>query len=232
MYICENCGLTREEKWEWKSLRFCSSKCQYSFSTKAKRKEINEKVSLKLSKGIGSRGGKPDKEFICKHCNKIYNVNKKDSKFCSRRCSVLGMTDITKEKLSIAGKKRCQNIEERQRLKEIGRKGGFGNKGYINGIYYHSNLEKQCFEYLLQLNIKFEAHKSLPESSKDSDIYLLDSNIWIELDGINREKKKKWLGNDYLYWQDKIKQYSDKKLNLKIFYSFDEFKEFLQTMAI
>lgn len=44
---CENCGI--EHDGEYGSGRFCSSKCARSFSTKAKRKEINKKVSEKLS---------------------------------------------------------------------------------------------------------------------------------------------------------------------------------------
>jgi len=43
---CENCG--NEHDGFYGSGRFCSSKCARGFSTKAKRKEINEKVSQKL----------------------------------------------------------------------------------------------------------------------------------------------------------------------------------------
>jgi hypothetical protein len=82
--------------------------------------------------------------------------------------------------------------------------------------------------YLENNNIKFEAHKSLPDSSKESDIYLVDSDVWIELDGINREKQKKWLGKDYEYWLEKLDQYSEKKLSLKIFYTFEEFQCYIK----
>lgn len=43
---CENCN--KEHDGSYGSGRFCSSKCARGFSTKAKRKEINEKVSKKL----------------------------------------------------------------------------------------------------------------------------------------------------------------------------------------
>jgi len=43
---CENCG--EKHNGEYGSGRFCSSKCARGFSTKAKRKEINEKVSNSL----------------------------------------------------------------------------------------------------------------------------------------------------------------------------------------
>lgn len=41
--ICENCGY--EHNGDYGSGRFCSVKCSKAFSTKAKRKEINKKVS-------------------------------------------------------------------------------------------------------------------------------------------------------------------------------------------
>jgi hypothetical protein len=46
MKICENCGINHEGNYG--SGRFCNDKCAKSFSTKQKRKEINEKVSNTL----------------------------------------------------------------------------------------------------------------------------------------------------------------------------------------
>jgi 5-methylcytosine-specific restriction endonuclease McrA len=48
MNICENCNI--EHNGEYGSGRFCSVKCARGFSTKEKRKEINEKVSDTLIK--------------------------------------------------------------------------------------------------------------------------------------------------------------------------------------
>jgi len=50
MKTCENCGSDHEGKYG--SGRFCSTKCSRGFSTKAKRSEINEKVSKKLGGGL------------------------------------------------------------------------------------------------------------------------------------------------------------------------------------
>ena len=50
MNICENCE--QEHSGEYGSGRFCSTKCARGFSTKAKRKEINKKVSNTM-KGSG-----------------------------------------------------------------------------------------------------------------------------------------------------------------------------------
>lgn len=57
MYICENCKLLHDGSYG--SGRFCSKKCAKGFSTKAKRKEINEKVSRKLKK---------EKHTFCNSC--------------------------------------------------------------------------------------------------------------------------------------------------------------------
>lgn len=47
MKTCENCGC--EHDGTYGSGRFCSTKCSRAFSTKAKRQEINEKVSNTLT---------------------------------------------------------------------------------------------------------------------------------------------------------------------------------------
>lgn len=46
MKNCENCNASHDGKYG--SGRFCSNKCARGFSTKSKRKEINQKVSNKL----------------------------------------------------------------------------------------------------------------------------------------------------------------------------------------
>jgi len=47
---CEMCG--KEHDGKYGSGRFCSVKCARGFSTKEKRKSINERVSLKLAGGL------------------------------------------------------------------------------------------------------------------------------------------------------------------------------------
>jgi hypothetical protein len=54
--FCENCKI--EHRIEYGSGRFCSKKCARSFSTKSKRKEINEKVSKSLTGKSNSTKGK------------------------------------------------------------------------------------------------------------------------------------------------------------------------------
>ena len=219
--ICENC--LNQHDGIYGSGRFCSSICSRSFSTKYKRKEINEKISKKL---LGT-GNKPI-VIICKNCNNKFEVKWKfrNQLFCSNKCSLSNQE--TKAKISEKKKIECLDIKERLRLKEIGRIGGFGKKGITkNGTKYQSNLEKLCFEYLENNKILFEPHKSLPGSSKISDLYIIHLNLWIEIDGINREKRKKWLGKNYEYWLDKLNQYQEKKLNMIIVYSVNDLKKII-----
>ena len=205
--LCLNCNKIIDFK--YKKRKFCCNDCKdvYVFNN------MND-ISKKLSNSL--------KNFY-KTDNGIKNKKKLSLLYLGREFS-----GETKLKLSISGKNRCSDINERIRLKEIGRKGGFGKKGYTNnGIYYQSNFEKECFEYLEKNDIFFVPHKSLPNSSKICDIYFPNKNIWIELDGINREKRKEWLGKDYDYWLDKLNEYQTKKLNFKIFYNYKEFIKFI-----
>lgn len=221
--ICENCNI--EHDGQFATSRFCSSKCARSFSTKNKRKEINEKVSKKL------RLDRTEKK--CEYCNNLFYVTNcgLDRKYCTKKCSdkvIRQHTLESKIKMSIKSKDRCSSLEEKERMKLIGRKGGYGKKGYTtSGIYYQSTLEEKCFNLLTSRNIKFEAHKNLPISAKETDIYLTDKDIWIELDGIDREYRKKYLGDNYQRWLDKIAEYKDKNLKMLIFKKFAEFENYI-----
>lgn len=73
---CENCGI--EHDGSYGSGRFCGTKCSRGFSTKAKRKEINEKVSktftIKRINDIGFHSNenstvkKDKKRYYCNYC--------------------------------------------------------------------------------------------------------------------------------------------------------------------
>jgi len=212
--ICEYCQ--KEHDGTFASGRFCTRKCAYGYSTKTKRQEINQKVSAKLTL---------PKRLVRCSCGTVFAAKRKHTQFCSTRCARNHCSDETKKKISDKRTAFCKNIAERARLRDIGRRGGFGKKGYTaSGHRYESTLEQTCFEYLESKNIIFEAHKQIPSSSKVSDIFLPHLNLWIEIDGIDREKKKRWLGKDYDYWIAKLKIYDDQKLNLKIVKSLDELK--------
>jgi hypothetical protein len=78
--ICENCGI--EHEGNYGSGRFCSSKCARGFSTSKKRKEINNKISKKIS---------DKKRFVTKECpvcneSFIKEWKRRKQKTCSRKC--------------------------------------------------------------------------------------------------------------------------------------------------
>lgn len=209
---------------------FCSKKCACSYSTKEKRIEINKNVSKKLTKE------KIEKK--CKQCGNIFFVKIKNIKqeCCCVRCSSLFREKNDKEykiRQITAMKNLFKDPEKRIRLREIGRKGGFGKKGLTKGgIFFQSSLEEKCFSFLEDNNIIFESHKVLPESNRICDIYFPDKELWIELDGINREKKKKWLGKDYDSWIEKLDEYKIKNLNYVILYNFTEFIKYCQIVQL
>ena len=74
--ICENCN--ERHIGAYGSGRFCSEKCARAFSTKAKRKEINKKVSLTMTK--------PPQIFTCMICGKIFKRKGRPRKTCSKEC--------------------------------------------------------------------------------------------------------------------------------------------------
>lgn len=111
MYICENCKHKHDGKYG--SGRFCSKKCARGFSTKAKRKEINELVRKKLTK---------DKIFIEHHCEMCGNIFKTSveskRKYCKNctykspeyrdNASKIRITNILNGKIEKFGKsKKC-----------------------------------------------------------------------------------------------------------------------------
>jgi endogenous inhibitor of DNA gyrase (YacG/DUF329 family) len=167
-------------------------------------------------------------EKTCKECQKLFTINwnKRDQEFCSNHCSAIARNKNSNHKniLSQRMAEAYSSEESRKRLRDIGRKGGFGTRGITSeGTRYESLFEKKSFEYLEKNHIPFEPHKPIPNSSKVSDIYLIDRDLWIELDGINREAKKKWLGTDYKYWKEKLKLYQKLGLRYQICLTFNQF---------
>ena len=157
-----------------------------------------------------------NRTLVCSMCNTHFTSNKKHKKYCGVEC------------FRKANKIRNNTPEGRARLRDIGRKGGFGKKGYTqNGTYYQSSIEKECFEWLEDNGILFEAHKPIPNSTKVSDCYLPNQDLWIEIDGIDRDKRQKWLEEEYKFWSNKLDIYRENNLNFSVVKSFDEFKELL-----
>lgn len=97
---CENC--LREHGGNYGSGRFCTIKCARGFSTKFKRKEINEKVSKTLKRE------QKFKILTCKRCNRLFQRHKIQT-FCSKKCKKEHpISEETRQKQS---KKRCESLQ-------------------------------------------------------------------------------------------------------------------------
>jgi hypothetical protein len=218
--------LTEAELKRGKYKKNCSLKC-------ANSKNHSLETKNKIGLGIINKGLKYSKKEFCKICGKEFEITSKymGKKYCSIRCTHNSIE--YKNRMSSISKKRCEPIEEKIRMREIGRMGGFGKKGYTEkGTFYQSALEQKCFEYLEVNNVEFIAHKNIPNSSKVSDVYLIEIDLWVEIDGIDREKRKKWLGENYNYWLEKLEIYKREKLDFKIVKNFEEFKEIVNKIII
>lgn len=108
--ICEYCG--KDHDGSFASGRFCCRSCSYGFSTKAKRKEINDIVSKKRSLSKHN-----DIEKVCNYCNTIFFIQwaYRNQRFCSRMCAIkyknlnTVVSDITKSRIQFSVKETYKN---------------------------------------------------------------------------------------------------------------------------
>ncbi|NBO56472.1 MAG: hypothetical protein EBU84_18195 [Actinobacteria bacterium] len=166
MKQCEYCGSDNDGSYG--SGRFCSKKCSRGFSTKSKRKEINEKVSKTLTFD--------PYEKTCKQCEKKFSTKKKHKKFCSRQCAINHQHSdpVVLEKWRVS------------RLKEI-EKGniGYGIKAVYQGIRCDSALEYAFLKWyhLQHPNAKIERFKGHLEGEgiKYQPDFIIDKKIIVEV---------------------------------------------------
>ena len=115
--ICENCGI--EHNGSYGSGRFCSCKCARGFSTKNKRKEINEKVSKSLldkyANGYVISDETREKLSISNGSHRI-EVREKISKGIK-----LYITDEIREQMRIRQTGKKLSKESCEKLSKIGR---------------------------------------------------------------------------------------------------------------
>lgn len=130
--LCETCLV--EHKGTYGSGRFCSSFCARKFSTCASRKEINEKVSLKLSKWK-----------TCPKCKSRFL--KRNGK--SSRCTSCGPhVKHTFETGSISIKKAILLQERGRRCETCGRKSWMGKQIPIQLDHTDGNPDNNSRENL------------------------------------------------------------------------------------
>lgn len=216
---CENCN--KEHDGEYGSGRFCSSKCARGFSTKSKRKEINEKVSNKLKgKYFGPLVKKIKIEKKCLACGKTieYTITE-GSKYNKRVCNI-----------------QCFGLLSKGMKTKRGglREGGGYSKVYEykskNGDVYKLNKDEiEVAKVLDILNIKWVRNKKgfeytdLKNKKRKyyPDFYIEDYDFYIEYKGYVTEemthKMKNSLHNNkfkllIIYSNDK--RYRDLGLNL------------------
>lgn len=103
---CEYC--TFDHDGTFGSGRFCSVKCARGFSTRKNRKEINERVSKKLTKPPGS---KLLQLKICNVCKVEFSTSFRKQICCSKACSAKRRGKQAKEKhLRILEERRTRGI--------------------------------------------------------------------------------------------------------------------------
>lgn len=190
--ICENCLTESEQKYG--SGRFCSVKCARGFSTKEKRKEINQKVSQRFQDKPST-----DIEKFCEFCKDSFSVpfGKRKQKTCSRKCG-MQLTISDPKYIRNLSNKRIQKIEE-----------GVTNGNSIRCEYTTKNSEKiRCdskLEYACLMFFEENYHvKSIARSKARIEydhenrtrIYLPDFQIETENCTFIVECKSTKAGND------------------------------------
>lgn len=169
--ICENCGTNH--KGNYGSGRFCSCKCARGFSTKTKRLEINEKIS------VANSGRKMSEEYK-QHIREI-NLSRSDDikkRISNKMIEHYKNNPEAKENLSIIMKNRNISDLTREKMRQhaIRRElGGHNSKLKLyfhknNGdiVYLHSSYEIKFAEILEKLNIQWERPKPLFWTDKNN----------------------------------------------------------------
>jgi predicted nucleic acid-binding Zn ribbon protein len=145
MKNCENCK--QDHDGSYGSGRFCSSKCARGFSTKAKRKEINEKVSASL-------GENELRHIDCPTCGKKIKTRSNTKTYCSRKC-------IQRKPLSKDLKDKLSKIRTMNML-----------NGKVHSNYYKV-LNSDNKEITVQGTWEFEVANRLKEMNEPFDRFFI-----------------------------------------------------------
>lgn len=167
---CENCKSDHDGSYG--SGRFCSKKCARGFSTKSKRKEINEMVSLKLKK-----------THLCEVCGlKSIRKHHKKCRDCYRKTIII--SEETRKKLS----------NSRLKYLESGKSHVKWFAFSVNGkeLKVQGTWEKRLAEKLNSLNILWERKILIYSKYRKytPDFYIPKFDIYIEVKGFFYEKDK------------------------------------------
>jgi very-short-patch-repair endonuclease len=163
---CEYCN--EEHNGSYKTGRFCSEKCARGFSTKAKRKEINETVSKKLTKAPYLK--------ICPYCKKEFQSKRGKKVFCSVSCGSLN-TQSKKE-----NRDKLRNAQ--LKLIENGT-----HQGWKTRTKDPSYPEKYFISLFEKENIK-GWEREYPIGKFFIDFAFIKQKLALEIDGKQHEERK------------------------------------------
>lgn len=172
---CENCGI--EHEGTYKTGRFCSEKCARGFSTKAKRKEINQKVSKKLKKNFS--------EIKTCSCGKLFETSNPRKKYCSESCG---------SHYSQLGGNKKKGAERKKGSGGLRPGGGKAKQlPYTNWLGYKMSLNKEEIEVAKILDEKRlnwnRNYKGFPYTTREGKLrkffpdFIIDENKYIEYKG-------------------------------------------------
>lgn len=233
MKICEYCN--HEHDGNYGTGRFCNSKCSHGFSTKAKRKEINKKVSEKLCKLY---------DCTCLNCGKKFINKTYIKKTCSQKCRNKYFSKIVTGKQFKSGKDRKKGS------------GGYREKGgksiqlnYINHLGHKMKLNKEEIKVAKKLdelklnwirNINYFKYITIDGKERKfyPDFYIEDNDLYVEYKGwVTNEMKHKMSDslkrNNFnlliIYGNDK--RYKNLGLNLNKFEQIHGWQEWDATVS-
>ena len=175
MKTCENCP--KKHNGSYGSGRFCSLKCSRSFSTKAKRNEINEALSLKMS----SKSRYVEK--TCSNCSNVFKIkwSKRKQECCSRICAAKLKWKDEEYKKHISDCSKAHAINMHKTNENF----GWSTRKKLKPSY----PERIAINVLNELKIEFERKYKLGKYFIDFVIH--EIKIAIEIDGRQHEKPER-----------------------------------------
>jgi hypothetical protein len=211
MLICENCE--NEHDGSYGSGRFCSCKCARGFSTKAKRLQINKKISEKLKKYFSNKNGditqrqsadllsresiyrnylSPRKIKHCKFCNEILSKPNKtmcnDCKPYQQNIILFKKLNvyIEKEKLSKINIKALDILKEEYFIKKLSK------CQIINKYDLRTNT---IYDFFKKNNIKLRTLSEATNNAILENRYVINGN------------PKNYKSGKHISWENKIINY-------------------------
>lgn len=215
---CENCNTLHDGTYG--AGRFCSIKCARGFSTKKKRKEINEKVKNKLTKDPYIK--------ICKGCESTFKTKKPHIQYCSMSCASThsgtnGMTWTVKDSSKMGG---LRNGGGRTKVFEY--INAYNDKMYLNvdEIQIAKILDESGYEWVRN-SVGFH-YETLDGNSRKyyPDFYVPSLNLYVEYKGwVTSEMEHKMKdavsksGIKLLVIYSNDKRYNSRGVNMEQFYN-------------